>query len=333
MRLVAPEGLTPLERIQWYDVPENVSHYIYGTRGGWEKRSTPVLGWPKWIGTCWDMSVLKKDGLYQMWFSWRPHQGIGYTTSKDGVNWDVCQLVLGPQENSPYEADEVTRPSVIYKDGQYHMWYSGHIRPYLEGGVSNVSYACSTDGIHWERPYDKPVMEADQDWEKGSLMGPCVIFDEENNLYKLWYSAGSNHEPDAINYAESKDGIHWVKHEGPILTSDPANEWEQHKVTGPLVVKHDGWYYMFYIGHMHEERGSIGLARSRNGIDHWEKHPQNPIIAPEHEGFDSVSVYKPYVMKDEKGWTMWYNGAEFDEPIWVYESIGYVRHPGDDLWE
>ena len=103
-------------------------------------------------------------------------------------------------------------------------------------------------------------------------------------------------------------------------------------MVGCQVLRYQDWYYMFYIGHMHEERGLIGLARSRDGIHDWEKHPSNPLIAPEQEGFDSTSVYKPFALKMDSGWMLWYNGAEFDEKIWVSELIGLAFHAHDELF-
>jgi beta-1,2-mannobiose phosphorylase / 1,2-beta-oligomannan phosphorylase len=41
------------------------------TTSGWVKHTrNPVLGGD--LGTCFDVSVLKEDGKYRMWFSWRP---------------------------------------------------------------------------------------------------------------------------------------------------------------------------------------------------------------------------------------------------------------------
>jgi hypothetical protein len=42
---------------------------------GWVKHpKNPVLGGD--LGTCFDVSVLKEEGTYRMWFSWRPKKGI-----------------------------------------------------------------------------------------------------------------------------------------------------------------------------------------------------------------------------------------------------------------
>ena len=176
-------------------------------------------------------------------------------------------------------------------------------------------------------------MEPDQPWELQAIMCPHVNYDAEDGLFKMWYAAGCNHEPDAIGYASSKDGIHWEKYaDNPVLAGEPKYLWEQHKVVAPCVVKEDGWYYMFYVGHLHEERAQVGLARSKDGITGWEKHPANPLICPDEGSWDSVAVYKPFVLKVGNQWLMWYNGAAYDEPIWVLEQIGLAILDGQELF-
>lgn len=327
MKRKAPEGMSSLEKIAFYDCEENRKFYQYGTAGGWKKyENNPVFGGGR-IGTCFDVSLLSETGeqgevLFKMWFSWRTRKAIGYTESRDGIHWKEPKEVLSVTEGSVWEADEVNRPSVIFYNGHYMMWYSGQMKPYLEDGRSVIGLAVSTDGIHWEKR-SMPVMEPDQEWELQAVMCPHVLYDEEASLFKMWYAAGCNHEPDAIGYAESRDGICWKKcPDNPILCADPKNHWEQHKVVAPCVIKEDGWFYMFYVGHLHEERAQVGLARSRDGIGGWEKHQDNPLICPDERKWDSVAVYKPFVMKLGEKWLMWYNGAEYEEPIWVQEQIG-----------
>ena len=112
MNIKAPESYTSAQRIAFYDCPENKKHYLYSTRGGWVKEpSNPVLGGK--FGTCFDMSLLKENGIYKMWFSWRPERSIAYTESKDGMHWSDPVSVRCPVQGSPFEADEVNRPVVI----------------------------------------------------------------------------------------------------------------------------------------------------------------------------------------------------------------------------
>src|SRR5262249_44671176 len=114
------------------------------TAAGWQKyEKNPVLGGT--LGTCFDISVLREDKQYRMWFSWRPKKSIALVESQDGLTWSEPQIVLGPRKEFGWE-DDVNRPVVIRKGDRYHMWYTGQA-----GGKSSIGYATSTDGKTWER--------------------------------------------------------------------------------------------------------------------------------------------------------------------------------------
>ena len=65
----------------------------------------------------------------------------------------------------------------------------------MSSGRSCIGYAESEDGIHFTRRKD-PVMEPEEAWEKTNLMCPHVLWDEERNIFRMWYSAGGFWEPD-----------------------------------------------------------------------------------------------------------------------------------------
>jgi predicted GH43/DUF377 family glycosyl hydrolase len=158
-------------------------------------------------------------------------------------------------------------------------------------------------------------------------MCPHVIWDEQAGLFKMWYSGGEQYEPNAIGFATSPDGLHWTKYPAnPIFFADPARAWEQHKVAGCQVVQKDGWYLMFYIGYWDEDTAQIGLARSRDGVTGWERHPENPIIAPSDGQWDGDACYKPFAIYDGQCWRLWYNGRRGGP-----EQIGMVVHEDEDL--
>ena len=86
------------------------------TTAGWVKSpKSPVLGGD--LGTCFDVSVLKEDGTYRMWFSWRPRKSIALVESKDGIEWSKPVIVLGPNDKTDWEAD-INRPVVIKHGGR-----------------------------------------------------------------------------------------------------------------------------------------------------------------------------------------------------------------------
>ncbi|HEU5015537.1 MAG TPA: hypothetical protein VFT66_23650, partial [Roseiflexaceae bacterium] len=94
-----------------------------GCRGGWRKyEGNPVLGGPDDFR--FDNHVLLVDGVYRMYFSWRKHYSIAMTESPDGIHWSEPILVLQPRTETGWE-DDINRPALAYKDGRYHMWYSG----------------------------------------------------------------------------------------------------------------------------------------------------------------------------------------------------------------
>ncbi|MBL7220520.1 MAG: hypothetical protein ISS69_10430, partial [Phycisphaerae bacterium] len=94
--------------------------------GQWVKHeANPVLGGKKY-GTIFDVSTLRAGGEYWMYVSWRPKKSIALSKSKDGVNWSEPRIVLGPAKTGWEE--QVNRPGVLFKDGVYHMWYTGQAK-------------------------------------------------------------------------------------------------------------------------------------------------------------------------------------------------------------
>jgi predicted GH43/DUF377 family glycosyl hydrolase len=292
------------------------------TKAGWRKyEKNPVLGGK--LGTCFDVAVLNEENTYRMYFSWRPKWSIALVESSDGIHWGEPRIVLGPRSDSGWEG-RVNRPIVIKRKNTYHMWYTGQTKD-----RSWIGYATSTDGVKWQRPSDKPVLSPEQSWENVAVMCPHVIWDEEMNLYRMWYSAGEQYEPNSIGYAPSRDGLNWTKvADNPVFTADRNNEWEQHKVTGCQVIKNSDWYLMFYIGFKNEHHAQIGLARSRDGLTNWQRHRENPIISSGQGTWDGDACYKPFAIyeKERDRWLLWYNGR-----LKGVEQIGLAIHEGKYL--
>jgi predicted GH43/DUF377 family glycosyl hydrolase len=290
------------------------------TAGGWSKyEANPVLGGE--LGTCFDVAVLRDAGKYRMWFSWRPKKSVALVESTDGIHWNRPEIVLGPNEATDWEQD-INRPVVVLREDGYHMWYTGQAR-----GHSWIGYARSTDGRAWRRVSSKPVISADVPWEKVAVMCPHVLWDDTAHMFRMWYSGGEQYEPDAIGYATSRDGLVWTKvSTNPVFKSDPRIVWEQHKVTACQVEQREGWYFMFYIGFRDIDHAQIGIARSRDGVTHWERLPVNPIIRPGENKWDHDACYKPFAIFDGSKWLLWYNGRRGG-----IEQIGLAYHDGLEL--
>jgi predicted GH43/DUF377 family glycosyl hydrolase len=291
------------------------------TAGGWVKyEHNPVMGGK--YGTCFDISVLHEGGVYRMWLSWRPKHSVALVESKDGIHWsEPPTIVLSPRKETGWE-DDVNRPVVVKRGDGYHMWYTGQAN-----GHSSIGYAISTDGKTWRRMSDKPVLSPDKPWEKVAVMCPHVMWDESAKLFRMWYSGGGQYEPNAIGYATSRDGLNWTKSDSnPIFSADPKIAWEQNRVTGCQVIRRPDDYLMFYIGFRDIDHAQIGVARSKDGITNWQRHPDNPIVRRGNDRWDHDACYKPFAVLDGHRWLLWYNGRHGS-----LEQIGVVFHEGEDL--
>ena len=277
--------------------------------GPWVKYGDgPVLGNKK-LGTCFDINVVTNGPApYTMYFSWRPRKSIAFVRSNDALTWTQSpEICLRENPASGWE-DIVNRSCTVKKDGVWHMWYTGQCAK--EKWRGRIGYAVSKDGVHFERVRKEPVLEATETYEKPSVMCPTVMWDEQRQVWRMWYSGGGTYEPDRNCYAESKDGIHWEK-KGVVLTHGPRESWYRDRVAGCEVHKlPDGRYAMFFIGYPDLDTAHIGCAISPDGIRDWKVIAQSPLVIPDPGTWDSSACYKPSVFRDEKHnrWLLWYNG-------------------------
>ena len=301
------------------------------TAAGWNKfHENPVLGGQ--YGTCFDISVLYEESKFRMWLSWRPKKSVAISESTDGIHWSAPEIVLGPNPESGWE-DDINRPSVVHFGGKYHMWYTGQTSsktPSKEGrenGHSVIGYATSLDGKAWVRQSKSPVLAPQLPWEDVALMCPDVHWDEKGKQWRMWYSGGAQYEPNAVGHAVSADVLHWVKDKlNPVLRPDPEHTWEQQRVAGIQVIPHGGWFYALYIGYRDIDHAQIGLARSKDGRQDWQRCPKNPIIRASGHGFDADACYKPFAAFVGGKWMLWYNGR--NEHL---EQVGLATNTREDL--
>ncbi len=202
-------------------------------------------------------TVIYDGNIYKMWYTGcDKNMRIGYAESKDGIHWEKYAgnpvIDLGAWSTCPQS--DIWSPSVVFDGAGYKMWYTSFDER------MKIGYAESIDGIHWSKYTSAPVLESGISgaWDDRGVWAPCVIF--HNSEYKMWYS-GWNGDSVRIGFAESRDGINWVKRFPiPALETGTTGEWDYHYVSTPTVIFDGTNYRMWYSGCTFDEKYKIGYA-------------------------------------------------------------------------
>lgn len=191
-------------------------------------------------------AVIYDGREYKMWYAGYDGNSvrIGLATSPDGINWTKYSgnPVLSDGTTGTWDDGEVLTRAVIFDGENYKMWFSGH-----NGNLeTQIGYATSPDGTHWEKYSGNPVMSQTANvWDSFSVRAPAVIYDGVE--YKMWYD-GSNRFNRYIGYASSSDGITWNKEPDPVLLIGASGTWEDKSLYYPAVLFDQNKYKMWYTG-------------------------------------------------------------------------------------
>jgi len=133
------------------------------------------------------------------------------------------------------------------------------------------TFTTSNAQLPWTKDASNPVMSggASGTWNRLVMM-PNILYNTDSSRYEMWYagSPGSPLRPYRIGFATSPNGISWTKHPNPVLTPT-AGTWDEATVEGPIVLRENGQYKMWYTGWCPDTIG-IGYATSPDGIS-WQK--------------------------------------------------------------
>ncbi|MDZ7265079.1 MAG: FG-GAP-like repeat-containing protein [candidate division KSB1 bacterium] len=162
---------------------------------------------------------------------------------------------------------------------------------------------------YWSKYPGNPVLKPGNydEFDGEQVKQPAVIFD--SGVFKMWY-VGRNKSREQIGYAESIDGIHWIK-KGPILPLGQAGDFDCIHQNTPDVVKINSTYFLWYAGFDGSE-WRIGKAVSFDGI-YWEKRGV-VLTRSQNLDFDAYHVLAPKVVLINSDLWMWYEG--FDGKTW-----------------
>lgn len=157
---------------------------------------------------CNDPSVVEAHGQLWMFYT-RAAAGvideISVAVSSDGVSWEPRGTALAAGAPGAWDSLAVGRPSVLFVDGKFHMWYDGRrdlpigapdaTAPQSAGSQRHVGYATSDDGLQWRRVGATPVFDHNAGGVHVVKIGPRYAM--------LFESQGGT------DAATSDDGVNW----------------------------------------------------------------------------------------------------------------------------
>lgn len=208
-------------------------------------------------------------------------------------------------------AGDVLNPSVVASRDMYYSewdgraWHTAHAR--LEGTAwRKLGRVLSPDPATWEGSYIAA---------NGSALAA-------GNQTWYWYVAGRRDRPQ-IGLARD-----WRKEPRPVLAPGPYRSWDEYGAADPYVIRLGEFYYMYYLGEDRSWTQSIGVARSRDGIQ-WEKLRTNPVLTPGGPGsFDQHGIGEPAVWQSGGFYWMLYTGRGADET----RKLGIARSTDGVHW-
>jgi hypothetical protein len=147
-----------------YDPFMVVTPWVMRDRGQWRMWYVAGLNW------------LKVDGALE------PVYGIKHAVSDDGISWVRDGRLVIPRKE---DQEAIARPTVLLRDGVYHMWYSyRRSTDFRDGsGSYRIGYSRSEDGEHWLR-YDEyaGLPESKDEWCSTMQCYPYLLEVEDRLL-------------------------------------------------------------------------------------------------------------------------------------------------------
>jgi hypothetical protein len=180
------------------------------------------------------------------------HNSIGLAISSDGINFNKAYEgpIFTTNIHEPYFNGTAW---IMETYGLFKAWYlscvgwkeiNGRQEPFY-----NIKYAESADGINWDQK-GKTVIDLLPN--EGGLASPTVII--HDGKYLMWYSyRGASGYRDRIEstyrigFAESADGVHWVRKDHDSGISVSKHDWDSEMICYPYIIQNNG-FQMFYNG-------------------------------------------------------------------------------------
>jgi len=198
--------------------------------------------------------------------------------------------ILVPNLLNAWESLNVFNPGVIFHKGLFHMLYRAQGLDY----VSNIGYAVSEDGVHFNR-LKNPVLKPENPYETRGVEDPRITYLRDERRFVLAYTAYSDLGITPM-FAGSNNLITWHR-----LGALIRGEENKDHVLFPHTIQNQ--YFAF-----HRRPPAICYALS-NDLIHWDL--KGPILQPRPDSWDSLRVGAGGVpIETKEGWLVIYHAYD-----------------------
>lgn len=138
--------------------------------------------------------------------------------------------------------------SVIFENGVWKIWYAAgdgweiiDNKPYPR---YNIRYVESSDGITINRKTS--MLSIDVQNDEYRIGRPRVY--KVDDVYKMFYTRGTRSGDYIAGYAESTDGVNWVRKDEELGIELSTHGWDSKSLSYPSLISIQDKVYMFYNG-------------------------------------------------------------------------------------
>ncbi len=262
-------------------------------------------------GNVYAPEVHRDEVSWLMWYGGQGadgHDRIHLAQSADGARWTKRGVVVDCGT-----ANHVNDPTVVRAERVWWMFYT-----VAESGEHDeIAAATSPDGMTWKKLGVVLGRGAGTAWDSAKVGRPSVL--REKGIFKMWYDGQPGAEAAAasataarvkaqgraVGYAESKDGLHWVRRQEPVFGEG----------AGAVQVLRRGADYLMVF----ESGTGTRVAASRDGLS-WT--PCGALTGLSGGAEDRFGQVTPFFLPDATGSAgrLFFGAAS--HASWDHNSIG-----------
>ncbi len=269
------------------------------------------------------------EDLYRIFFSGRDagnRSHIGYIEININELHNIIKIsetpVLGLGQLGCFDDNGVSPTYMVNHNGIRYLYYFGWNKRSSVRASEVSGLAISTDdGKTFSRYSRAPILSRTNEEPFSILVISCILI--ENGIWRMWYDSADEWQNEDlpkynIKYAESSDGIHWVR---KGLVSVDYKYPDESRVSRASIIKENNLYRMWYCYAIGSGGYKMGYAESDDGM-RFERMDDKVGISLSENGWDSEMICYPFVFNHKGKNYMLYCGNGYGKT-----GFGYAVSP------